>query len=224
LTRGTEAFSLGIRADRRKKLTQMLRSKTIGIAVASLLCCAENNAFAQSRSDKPEKVDEAAKPMTLGAKLVFTQVESFEQFLLIRDQRLELTNLKMWFKNEGQSPARLLRLGTTLVLTDKILTREEEENEFNIAAKQWSFPLDGEVEPGQTASFASQNGIDDEGWAELQAKRKYLYSFLAVTYRAEGADSEKEVVTEACVWFRNADLKPVNSCEADHNRVVEREK
>jgi hypothetical protein len=202
----------------------MLRSKIIGIAAASLLCCAEYSAFAQPAPDKPEKVDETTKPMALGAKLVFIRAESFDQSLLIRDQRLELTNLRMWFKNEGPSPARLLTLGAMLVLTDKILTREEEESEFNVAARQWSIQLDGEVKPGQTASFASQNGIDDEGWGEFQAKRKYLYSFLAVTYRAEDTDNEKEIVTEACLWFRNADVKALNSCQADHNRVVEREK
>lgn len=202
----------------------MLRSKIIAIAAAGLLCCVEYNALAQAASDKPETADETTKPPALGAKLVFTHAESFQQPLLIRDQRLELTNLKMWFQNEGRSPARLMRLGTTLVLTDKILTREEEESEFNIAAKQWSIPLEGEVKPGQTASFASQNGIDDEGWTEFQAKRKYLFSFLAVTYRAGGADSGKEIVTEACVWFRNADVKAANACQADHNRVVERDK
>ncbi len=202
----------------------MLRSKIIGIALAGLLCCAEYNALAEAASDKAETADESAKPNAVGAKLVFTHVETFRQPLLIRDQRLELTNLKMWFQNEGQSPARLMRLGTTLVLTNKILTPEEEENEFNIAAKQWSIPLEGEVKPGQTASFASQNGIDDEGWAEFQAKRKYLYSFLAVTYRAEDADSGKEIVTEACVWFQDADVKAVNTCRAGHNRVVAREK
>lgn len=202
----------------------MLRSKIIAIAAAGLLCCGEYNAPTQAASDKPETADETTKPPALGAKLVFTHAESFQQPLLIRDQRLELTNLKMWFQNEGRSPARLMRLGTTLVLTDRILTREEEESEFNIAAKQWSIPLEGEVKPGQTASFASQNGIDDEGWAEFQAKRKYLYSFLAVTYRADDADSGKEIVTEACVWFRNADVKAANACQADHNRVVERDK
>jgi hypothetical protein len=202
----------------------MLRSKIIGIAAASLLCCAEYSASAQPAPDNPNNVDETTKPTTLGAKLVFTRAETFEQSLLIRDQALELTNLKMWFKNEGRSPARLLTLGTTLLLTDKILTPEEEENEFNIAARRWSIQLDGEVKPGETASFASQNGIDDEGWAEFQAKRKYLYSFLAVTYRPEGTDSEREIVTEACVWFRNADVKAANSCQADHNRTVEREK
>lgn len=202
----------------------MLRSKIIAIAAAGLLCCAEYSAVAQAASDKPETADETTEPITLGAKLVFTHAESFEQPLLIRDQRLELTNLKMWFKNDGRSPARLMRLGTTLVLTDKILTREEEENGFAIAAKQWSIPLEGEVKPGESASFASQNGIDDEGWAEFQAKRKRLYSFLAVTYRADDADGGKEIVTEACVWFQNADVKTANSCQTDHNRVVEREK
>ena len=87
-------------------------------------------------------------------------------------------NLKLWFKNEGQAPARLLTLGTMPVLTDKILTPAEEENYFKVAATQWSVKIDGDVQPGQTISFASQNGIDDPGWTEFQAKRKYLYSFL----------------------------------------------
>jgi hypothetical protein len=202
----------------------MLRSKIIAIAAAGLLCFTEYNALAQAVSDKPETADETTKPINLGAKLVFTHAESFEQPLLIRDQRLELTNLKMWFQNEGRSSARLMRLGTTLVLTDKILTGEEEENEFDIAAKRWSIPVEGEVKPGQTTSFASQNGIDDEGWTEFQAKRKYLYSFLAVSYRADEAEGGKDIVTEACVWFQNADVKAVSTCQADHNRVVEREK
>ncbi len=136
-------------------------------------------ATSQPAQSSSKQADENIKVATLGAKLVFTRVEQIKRPLLIRDQRLELMNLNLWFRNEGQVAARLLAVGTMPLLTDKILTPAEEENYFNVAATQWSVKLDGEVEPGQTVSFASQNGIDDEGWAEFQAKRKYLYAFLA---------------------------------------------
>ncbi len=180
----------------------------------------EKIAAAQPVHNNSELADETKKPVAPSAKLVFTHAEPFLQPLLIRDQRLELTNLKLWFKNEGQEPARLLTLGTMPVLTDKILTPAEEDEFFKVAATRWSVKIDGAVEPGQIISFASQNGIDDEGWAEFQAKRKYLYAFLAVTYRAEDASGPKEIVTETCVWFENADTKTVNDCQSNHNLAV----
>jgi hypothetical protein len=197
-------------------------SKVLSLAAAAMVywgACGQI-AAAQPAQNNSKPADETTKPAALSAKLVFTHAESFQQPLLIRDQRLELTNLKLWFKNEGQAPARLLTLGTMPVLTDKILTSAEEEDYFKTAATQWSVKIDGDVQPGQTISFASQNGIDDPGWTEFQAKRKYLYSFLAVTYRAEDASSHKEIVTETCVWFRNADTKTVNDCQSNHNRAV----
>ena len=116
------------------------------------------------------------------ARLVFTHVETGQQLLRIRDQRSELIALRMGFKNEGQAAARLLTLATTPVLTDHVLTAAEEENYFGTVAKRWSIKLNGEVEPGQNVFFAGQEGIDDASWAEFQAKRKYLYSFLTVSY------------------------------------------
>jgi hypothetical protein len=110
------------------------------------------------------------------------------------------------------------------VLTDKILTPDQEENYLGFAARQWSVKLDGEVQPGQSAFFTSQNGIDDEGWSEFQAKRKYLYSFLTVTYRAENSASQNEIATETCVWFQNADVSAANACQSGHNRVFARGK
>jgi hypothetical protein len=167
----------------------MWLSKVLRLAAATIICWGARGQIAagQPAQDSFKLADEARTPGALSAKLVFTHVEPVQQPLLIRDQRLELMNLKLWFKNEGQAPARLLTLGTMPVLTDKILTPAEEENYFKIAATQWSVKIDGDVQPGQTISFASQNGIDDPGWTEFQAKRKYLYSFLSVSYRAEGS-------------------------------------
>jgi hypothetical protein len=204
------------------KYLSMWLSKVLSLAAAAMICwsaCGQI-AAAQPAQNNSKPVDETTKPAALSAKLVFTHAEPFQQPLLIRDQRLELTNLKLWFQNEGQAPARLLTLGTMPVLTDKILSPAEEQDYFEIAATQWSIKITGDVQPGQTISFASQNGIDDPGWTEFQAKRKYLYSFLAVTYGTEDASSHKEIVTETCVWFRNADTKTVNDCQSDHNRAV----
>jgi hypothetical protein len=157
-----------------------------------------------------------------GARLVFTHVETGQQLLRIRDQRSELTALRMAFKNEGEAAARLLTLATTPVLTDHILTAAEEEDYFSTVAKQWSIKLSGEVQPGQSIFFASQEGIDDASWAEFQAKRKYLYSFLTVSYaNPDGAD---QIVTETCVWFENADIAKWNACQSGHNRIFQREK
>jgi hypothetical protein len=180
----------------------------------------EHIAIGQPAQSNSQQADENIKAATSGAKLVFTHVEPIKQPLLIRDQRSELTNLNLWFRNEGQAAARLLTLGTMPLLTDKILTPDEEENYFNIAATQWSVKLDGEVAPGQTVSFASQNGIDDEGWSEFQVKRKYLYSFLAVTYRSKDSDAQNEIITETCVWFQNGDTNTVNDCQSNHNQAV----
>jgi hypothetical protein len=180
----------------------------------------EHIAISQPAQSNSKQADGTLKPTTLDAKLVFIRAEPIQQSLLIRDQRLELMNLNLWFRNEGQAAARLLTLGTMPLLTDKILTPAEEENYFNVAATQWSVKLDGEVEPGQTVSFASQNGIDDEGWSEFQAKRKYLYSFLAVTYRSKDSDAQNEIITETCVWFQNGDTNTVNDCQSNHNQAV----
>ncbi len=100
-----------------------------------MLCCGAYGqiAAAQPAQDNSKPAVETTKPAALNAKLVFTHAEPFQQPLLIRDQRLELTNLKLWFKNEGQAPARLLTLGTMPVLTDKILSPAEEEEFFKAA-------------------------------------------------------------------------------------------
>jgi hypothetical protein len=187
-----------------------------------MLCCGAYGeiAAAQPAQDNSKPAVETTKPAALNAKLVFTHAEPFQQPLLIRDQRLELTNLKLWFKNEGHAPARLLTLGTMPILTDKILSLAEEEEFFKAASTQWSVKIDGDVQPGQTVSFASQNGIDDPGWTEFQAKRKYLYSFLAVSYTAGTSGGQKDIVTETCVWFQNADTKTANDCQSNHNRAV----
>jgi hypothetical protein len=204
----------------------MSLSRAVGLAAFTIIFWygGERSAIAQSALNDSNKAQEATKQSSLAAKLVFTRSEPIQQSLLIRDQRLELMNLKLWFKNEGQAPARLLTLGTMPVLTDKILTQDEEEYYLNVAARQWSIKLDGKVQPGQTAFFTSQNGIDDEGWSEFQAKRKYLYSFLTLTYRAENSASQDEVVTETCIWFQNADVSTVNTCQSGHNKVFPRGK
>jgi hypothetical protein len=204
----------------------MSLSRALSLAAFTITfwCGYERIAIAQSDPNDSNKAQEAAKQAGLAAKLVFTHAEPVQQSLLIRDQRLDLTNLKLWFKNDGQAPARLLTLGTMPVLTDKILTPGQEENYLGFAARQWSVKLDGEVQPGQSAFFTSQNGIDDEGWSEFQAKRKYLYSFLTMTYRAENSASQNEIVTETCVWFQNASVSTVNKCQSDHNRVFPRGK
>jgi hypothetical protein len=204
----------------------MSLSRALGLAVFTITfwCGYERMAISQSALNDSNKALDTTKQAGLAAELVFTHAEPVQQPLLIRDERLELVNLKLWFKNEGQAPARLLTLGTMPVLTDKILTQDEEENYLDVAAKQWSIKLDGEVQPGQTAFFTSQNGIDDQGWAEFQAKRKYLYSFLTVTYRAENSASRGEVVTETCVWFQNADVSTANTCRSGHNQATLRGK
>ena len=204
------------------KYLSMWLSKVLRLAAATMLCCGAYGeiAAAQPAQDNSKPAVETTKSAALSAKLVFTHAEPFQQPLLIRDQRLELTNLKLWFKNEGQAPARLLTLGTMPILTDKILSPAEEEEFFKAASTQWSVKIDGDVQPGQTVSFASQNGIDDPGWTEFQAKHKYLYSFLAVSYTAGASAGQKDIVTETCVWFRNADTKTVNDCQSNHNRAV----
>ncbi len=204
----------------------MSLSRGLGLAVFTIAfwCGCERIAIAQSAVKDSNKGQEVAQQAGLAAKLVFTHVEPIQQSLLIRDQRLELMNLRLWFKNEGQEPARLLTLGTMPVLADKVLTPEEEENYLDVAEKQWSTKLDGEVQPGQSTFFTSQNGIDDEGWSEFQAKRKYLYSFLAVTYKVENSASQNEIVTETCIWLQNADVSTVNKCQSGHNRAALRGK
>ena len=180
----------------------------------------EHIAVGQPAQSSSKQADGNIKVATSGAKLVFTRAEPIQQPLLIRDQRLELMNLNLWFRNEGQAAARLVTLGTMLLLTDKILTAAEEENYFNIAATRWAVKLDGEVEPGQPVAFASQSGIDDVGWAEFQAKRKYLYSFMAVTYSSKDSGAQNEIITETCVWFQGGDTNSVNDCQSDHNQAV----
>jgi hypothetical protein len=204
------------------KYLSMWLSKVLRLATAAVIYWGAYGqiAVAQPAQNNSKPADETTKPAALSAELVFTHAEPFQQPLLIRDQRLELMNLRLWFKNEGQAPAHLLTLGTMPVLADKILTPTEEEEFFKVAATQWSVKIDGDVPAGQTISFSSQNGIDDPGWTEFQAKRKYLYSFLAVSYTAGASASQKEIVTETCIWFRNADTKTVNDCESNHNRAV----
>jgi hypothetical protein len=204
----------------------MSLSRALSFAVFTITfwCGFERIAIAQSALNDPNKAQEAAKQAGLAAKLVFTHAEPIHQSLLIRDQRLELMNISLWFKNEGPAPARLLTLGTMPVLTGKVLTPDEEENYLDVAARQWSIKLDGEVQPGQTTFFTSQNGIDDQGWTEFQAKRKYLYSFLTLTYRAEKSANQNVIVTETCIWFQNADVSTANKCQSGHNQVSPRGK
>lgn len=180
-------------------------------AAALLLCCC---AFA-ARAENPANPGQDA-----GARLVFTHAEPVKQTLLVRDERADLTNLKLWFKNEGKSPARLVSLGAMQVMTNKALTPPEEENYFLTAREEWSAKLDGAVQPGQTVSFTSRGGIDDQDWSDFLAKRKRLYSFLDVSYRSEGSDSKDETETESCVWFQNGDVNAINSCKTDRNRVL----
>jgi hypothetical protein len=204
----------------------MSLSRALSLAVFTIIfwCGFERIAIAQSVLTDSNNDQEATKQAGLAAKLVFTHAESVQQSLLIRDQRLQLMNIRLWFENEGPAPARLLRLGTMPLLTDKILTQDEEENYLDVAARQWSIKLDGAVQPGQTAFFTNQNGIDDEGWTEFQAKRKYLYSFLTLTYRAENSGNQNEIVTETCIWFQNADVSTANKCQSGHNQVSPRGK
>ena len=153
-------------------------------------------------------------------ELVFTHAEPVKQTLQVRDERTELMNLKMWFKNEGKSAARLVSLGAMQVTTDKALTPPEEENYFLTAREEWSAKLDGAIQPGEAISFTSQGGIDEQDWSDFLAKRKRLYSFFNVSYRNEGSNSKDETETETCVWFQNGDVNRINSCKTDRNRVL----
>jgi hypothetical protein len=189
----------------------MSQSKFLRVAAAILLWLSQYSAFAQA-------------PAPSSPRLVFTRAEPVEQSLLVRDERMKVMNLKMWFKNEGQSAARLLSIGIMPALTDKVLTAAEEEEDFAVATTQWSVKLDGEVKPGQTAAFASQNGVDDEGWAAFQAKQKYLYSFVTLRYSWEKSDGQGDIVTETCVRFKDGDVNSVENCQAGHNQVRERGK
>lgn len=181
-------------------------SKALTAAPAIMLCFYQYSAFAQTRTPS-------------SARLIFTHAEPIEQSVQVRDEKYKLVNLKMWFKNDGQSTARLHTIAIMPVLTDKVLTAAQEDNEFSFAATQWSVVFNGEVKPGQTVALSSQNGVDDQGWTDFQANRKYLYSFLSLSYISEDLGAQDETVTELCIWFQNGDVKTVNACQSDHNRV-----
>jgi len=186
------------------------RIRGLAAATALFLCYCAFAALAETPANREDA----------GARLVFMHAEPVKQTLQVRDERAELMNLKMWFKNEGKSPARLVSLGAMQVTTDKALTPPEEENYFLTAREEWSAKLDGTVQRGQTVSFTSRGGIDDQDWSDFLAKRKRLYSFFDVSYRSEGSDSKDETETETCVWFQNGDFNAINSCKTDRNRVL----
>jgi len=163
----------------------------------------------------------AAQPARSGARLVFTRAEPVEQSVQVRDEKYKVMNLKLWFRNDGTSAARLHSIAIMPLLTDKLLTAAEEDSDFSVAAAQWSIIVNGEVKPGESASFASRSGVDDEGWTAFQTNRKYLYSFLTLSYASEGSEHPGETLTEMCVWFQNGDIRTVNECQSGHNQVRE---
>jgi hypothetical protein len=180
-------------------------SNVLKAVVAAVLCSCSYGAVAQ--------------PAPSGARLIFTRAEPIEQSVQVRDEKYKVMNLKLWFRNDGRSMARLHSIAIMPLLTDKLLTAAEEDNDFRVAATQWSIIVNGEVKPGESASFASRNGVDDEGWTEFQANKKYLYSFVTLSYGSEGSKSPDETLTEMCVWFQNGDIKTVNECQSGHNQV-----
>jgi hypothetical protein len=180
-------------------------SRVLKAVVVIVLCLCSHGAVAQ--------------PAPPGARLVFSHAEPVEQSVQVRDEKYRVMNLKLWFRNDGRSTARLHTIAIMPLLTAKLLTPAEEDNDFGVAATQWSIVVNGEVKPGESASFASRNGVDDEGWTEFQAARKYLYSFLTLSYGSEGSKSQDETLTEMCVWFQNGDIKTLNECQSGHNQV-----
>jgi len=207
----------------------MLVSRVLGFVAFALLFWpgGAGVAIAQgiSKDAKPaEKTERTEQTSAAQARLVFTHAEPFQQPVYIRGQQVDIANLKMWFKNEGQAPAHLLTVGAMSVLSDKPLTETQEENDLKAAATEWSVKASAVVEPGQGAFFAGQAGIDEVGWADFQAKRNFLYSFVTLSYRSGDSESGTEIVTEACVWFQSADIKTANPCESGHNRVFQTSK
>jgi hypothetical protein len=193
----------------------------VRILVAGLLwCCCGYAAFAQAAPAASKDADQALS----GPRLIFVRAEPIKQEFQVRDDKVEVASLKMWFKNEGRSTARLVSVAVSQVLTAQPLTPAEEENYFLSAREGSSITLSGAVEPGQMTAFVSQSGVEDEAWADFLAKRKYLYSFVSATYRGEGSDPKDDVETETCVWFQNGDLNAINPCKTDRNRVIGGEK
>ena len=126
-----------------------------------------------------------------------------------------------WSVFPDEAAAEPVLQASNPLLTDKLLTAAEEDSDFSVAAAQWSIIVNGEVKPGESASFASRSGVDDEGWTAFQANRKYLYSFLTLSYASEGSEHPGETLTEMCVWFQNGDIRTVNECQSGHNQVRE---
>jgi hypothetical protein len=185
------------------------------LVVAGLIfVCSGYTAFAE----------DAAAPSKDGARLIFVRAEPIEEELQIRDDKVKVVNLKMWFKNEGRSPAQLLSVGISHLVTDKRLEKPEEEHYFLSAIEGSSTKLSGVVEPGQMTSFISQSGAGEQGWADFLAKKKYLYSFISTAYRSEESSAKGDMETETCIWFENGDLNAVNLCKTDRNRVMESER
>jgi hypothetical protein len=187
------------------------------VLVAGLFwCCSGYAAFAEAAPALSKDADQTPR----AARLIFVRAEPIKQEFQVRDDRVEVVNLKIWFKNEGRSTARLLSVGASQVPTGKRLTPAEEENDFLSAREGSSIKLNGVVEPGQMISFVSQAGVEEQAWADFLARRKYLYSFVSVAYRSEGSGPNDDIETETCVWFQNGDLDAIDTCKTDRNRVI----
>jgi hypothetical protein len=194
----------------------MQTSRIVGFLAPAVLwwCFGEHAALADSAAPP-------AKDSERGARLVFAGAEPIKQEFQVRDDQVEVMNLKVWFRNDGRAPAHLHSVAALQVLTEKRLTPAEEENYFLSAREGSSVKAEGLVAPGQKTSVTSQAGVDEQGWSDFLGKRKYLYSFVSVEYGRADSGSKDDTETESCVWFEGGNLNAVNPCKTDRNKVIE---
>ena len=181
------------------------------VLVAGLVwCCSGYVAFAQPA---PASSNDA-NPPTPAARLIFVRADPIEQEIQIRDDKVKVVNLKMWFKNEGQSPARLLSVAVSQILTDKRLTPTEEENYFLSAREGSSIKLNGVVEPAQMTSFVSQAGVEEQGWADFLASENISIPLSRPLTGAKARISRATLKRRAAfgfktvIWMRSIAARP----------------
>jgi hypothetical protein len=175
----------------------------------------EDCGIADSGTATDPTVSCEAPPVASTARLVFKSIEP-EWFI---NQTLGSMTFGVWFKNEGQVAAQSPTVGIMPVLTDKIISRDEEETYLNMATTNGLFKSNGDVQPGHDVFFVRPSGLNEAELVDFQRKKKYLYVFSSVTYSSEGSN-QRIYVTETCLVFCNGDINVWNGCLSGHNKVL----
>jgi hypothetical protein len=166
-----------------------------------------------------------AKPALIvnGAKMAFVRTEPERQDTQVEIDGEKQNNyaFRIWFRNVGALAAQPQSFNAMPMLSDKILSAQEEDTYFSMVTKQPKTSMnDNETQPNADGFYYGNYGVLSKAWDQFTNKQGYLYLFAVLTYRDDDLRGDKPISTDVCVYYSKGDLNAFRYCTSGHNKIT----